>query len=163
MSLPSATTSSRSPITWPWRSRCGGCVTMPRLHARQPCTRPSPRARGMIARAETSSVIRAIVEAGSCLFMDLRFALLLPDASGDLICVAAHGPNTEGVLGFWVHKGQGLAGRVFETARPVLTGDVQAEAGSARKDIDDLANFHSYMAVPLMADSGHYWCDRGGA
>jgi two-component system NarL family sensor kinase len=108
----------------------------------------------MIARAETSSVIRAIVEAGSRLFMDSRFALLLPDASGDLICVAAHGPNTEGVLGFWVHKGQGLAGRVFETARPVLTGDVQAEAGSARKDIDDLANFHSYMAVPLMADSG---------
>ena len=108
----------------------------------------------MLARAETRSVIPAIVEAGSALFMDSRFVLLLPDATGSLICVAAHGPDTEKLLGAWVRKGEGLVGRVMETGKPVLTGDIQAEAESARKDLDVLVNFHSYMAVPMMADSG---------
>ncbi len=108
----------------------------------------------MIARAETRSVIQAIVEAGSRLFMDSRFALLLPDAAGDLICVAAHGPGTEDVLGFWVHKGEGLAGIVFESGKPAMTEDIQAEASSARKDIDERAHFHSYMAVPMTDEIG---------
>ncbi|MEO5953077.1 MAG: GAF domain-containing protein, partial [Chloroflexia bacterium] len=83
----------------------------------------------LIARAETSQVLQRIAEAGSRLFMSAGFAVLLPDAAGNLVCAAAHGPDTENVLGFWVHKGEGLVGKVMENQMPVYTSDLQARVG----------------------------------
>lgn len=108
----------------------------------------------MIARAETRSVIDAIAKAGTDLFMSSRFAVLLPDDKGSLIGVASHGTQAEDALGFWVHKGQGLVGRVMETQMPLVTGDLHLERGVASRAFAELADYHSLMAVPMVGDTG---------
>lgn len=107
----------------------------------------------MIARAETAMVLQAIVQAGSALVMDSQFGILLPQ--GDVLtCLAAYGPQTEKVLGFNMPMGEGLVGQVYKSHKPLLVADVQTTPGSARHDIDDAADFHSWMAVPMLTERG---------
>jgi signal transduction histidine kinase len=110
------------------------------------------RSARMIARAEHSGVLRTIAREGSHLMMGSQFEILLPDANGDLVCVNAHGPKTGVVLGFKARKGEGLIGRVFDTRQPVLVDDVQTAEGSANIEVDRAADFHAWMAVPMLTE-----------
>ncbi|MFZ2447864.1 MAG: GAF domain-containing SpoIIE family protein phosphatase [Syntrophobacteraceae bacterium] len=89
---------------------------------------------------------RSILGAESCSLM------LVDDKSGDLVFEVAQGPVAHMLKGeVRVKKGQGIAGHVYATGKPVLIEDAYSDPRFNR-DFDRMTGYrtHSILCVPLM-------------
>jgi len=114
-----------------------------------------------IGKALTSSldigeVMRVILERVSTLLKPSNWSLLLVDpATNELYFKAARGPGAERLLGLRLKPGEGIAGYVATTARPLRVDDVRSDARFAPR-FDDASSFHTraILCVPLIS-RGH--------
>ena len=109
-----------------------------------------------LAKAKTIKEVLDIVmfQIGSIL-EPLHWSLLLKDPkSGDMIFMVVVGANKEKLQGVRLPKGEGIAGYIMETGKPLMVEDVSGDIRLSNR-IDKYAGFktRSYMGVPLKSEN----------
>jgi GAF domain-containing protein len=102
------------------------------------------------------AVLQSIVDATVALFSAEAASLALYDAVTDrLVFRVAAGERGQGVIGLAIAPGEGVAGYVFATGRPLVVGDVAADARFERSAAEQTGYVpRSLLAVPLVDDAG---------
>ncbi|MEW6086476.1 MAG: PAS domain S-box protein [Chloroflexota bacterium] len=106
----------------------------------------------LIKQTELSEVLQEILKQAIELFetMDGYIYLLKPDES-ELVLSMGMGPSSH-YIGTRLQIGEGLAGKAWETGKPMSVDDYDTWHGKLNIFSDDL-KFHASAAVPLMAKS----------
>ena len=106
----------------------------------------------LIKQTELSEVLQEILKQAIELFetTDGYIYLLKPDES-EIVLSMGIGPSSQ-YIGTRLKIGEGLAGKAWETGKPVSVDDYDSWPGKLRIFFDDL-KFHASAAVPLMAKS----------
>jgi len=104
-------------------------------------------AKGLIDRLDVQGVLETILARATALAGTSDGFLYL--AEGDELVVRLGFGKFRDEVGYRLARGEGLAGRVFETGEPLAVDDYQAWEGR-RRDFDDHP-FHAMVGVPLRA------------
>lgn len=106
----------------------------------------------LIKQTELSEVLQEILRQVTNLFdtKDGYVYLVKPDES-EIVLSMGIGPSSQ-YIGTRLRIGEGLAGKAWETGKPVNVDDYDTWPGRLRIFFDDL-KFHASAAVPLMAKS----------
>jgi len=104
---------------------------------------------GLVSHLEPDEVLNAVVQNATALIHDADgFIYLHDDATDEMVIKAASGPYAEGLLGFRLKMGEGLAGRAAQSGQPVLVDDYQNWSGRSTHPI--FRNLRSALSVPIM-------------
>jgi len=109
-----------------------------------------------LAKAKTiKEVLDIVMFQIGCIFEPVHWALLLKDPkSGDMVFTVVAGANKEKLQGLRLPKGEGIAGYIMETGKPLMARDLSKDIRlSSRIDRYAGSNIQSYMGTQLKSDN----------
>ncbi len=94
---------------------------------------------------------RVLDSASDLLGAPLASLMLMDPGSGDLIIRAARGLEPDGVLYSPLKPGEGLAGRVAQSGRPLVSADISRDGRFKHRERAREVGLRAAMAAPLIA------------
>jgi len=102
---------------------------------------------GLISRLDVTTLLRDIITRASALLGTSHGYIYLPDPGGEEMEVKVGIGIFSEYIGFRIKKGEGLAGRVWQSGEPLLIEDYDTWPGRAAGIPTGL--FHAALAVPM--------------
>jgi signal transduction histidine kinase/DNA-binding response OmpR family regulator len=106
--------------------------------------------KALLSTHDLTSVLEHVMQIAMTEMNAEGTSIWLQRSDGSLRCQAAHGKNTEHLVGIQLEPGQGIAGWTLEHRQPVLISDAQDDSRLFRKaDERTHTRTQSIIAVPL--------------
>jgi|GEM_PF-277839 len=109
-----------------------------------------------LSKAKTvKEVLDIVLYQVGCIFQPCHWSILLKDPkTGDMVFSVVVGTNSKRLQGARLPKGEGIAGYVMKTGKPLVVDDVTADKRfSNRVDKHTRFNTRSIIATPLKTDN----------
>jgi PAS domain S-box-containing protein len=105
---------------------------------------------GLVSHLELDEVLTAIVQNAAALINGSDGFVYIFDAdTHEMVIKAATGPYAETLLGFRMKAGDGLAGKVLQSGKPMWVDDYQNWPGRSSHPVFD--ELHGAMSVPIVS------------